>query len=164
MTSTLSFLARRWRASIAYAERLVADVDETTWAAQPWSEVDANGPLWVLGHLSMYGPVIAAVLLDQPIPDTRQGPFARGTQPGDAMASKEEVLVRFLDGAEQAAAALESADEARLSLPNPVERLRGALPETGDLIFHLTTVHQAHHLGQLSGWRKAMGLPAVSMF
>ena len=39
--------------------------------------------------------------------------------------------------------------------------LRESLTTVGELVAHLMTTHPAFHLGQLSTWRRANGLPSV---
>ena len=52
-------------------------------------------------------------------------------------------------------------DDADLAGPLPDERYRDVFPALGHAILHILTVHTAIHLGQLSPWRRAMGLPIV---
>jgi hypothetical protein len=50
-----------------------------------------------------------------------------------------------------------------MSEPHTLELrfLKGPLPTVGDLLAHLMTTHEAAHLGQLSAWRRLLGLPGV---
>ena len=50
-----------------------------------------------------------------------------------------------------------------MAAPNrlPIRFLLRHLPTVGDLLAHLLTTHSAYHLGQLSTWRRAAGLPEV---
>ena len=47
-----------------------------------------------------------------------------------------------------------------LAQPAP-ERIRERFPTVGALLVGLMTSHHASHNGQLSAWRRAMGLPPV---
>jgi hypothetical protein len=47
--------------------------------------------------------------------------------------------------------------------PNPLERWRAVHPNVGDMIVTLMVKHESGHLGQLSAWRRAMGLASVPM-
>ena len=49
------------------------------------------------------------------------------------------------------------------SEPNPLERWRAVNPTVGDMIVTLMVKHESGHLGQLSAWRRAMGLASVPM-
>ncbi len=51
--------------------------------------------------------------------------------------------------------------EADLAKETPNERMRALFPKTGDVIVGLMTAHSGFHAGQLSAWRRAMGLKPV---
>jgi hypothetical protein len=59
------------------------------------------------------------------------------------------------------AEAFEHADDAALARENPWEGLRRMFPTVGDLCTFMLTSHETTHLGQLSAWRRAMGLGSV---
>jgi hypothetical protein len=44
--------------------------------------------------------------------------------------------------------------------PNP--KLRSSLPTVGVAMIHILGSHHGQHLGQLSAWRRALGLPPVT--
>src|SRR5262249_32436995 len=52
-----------------------------------------------------------------------------------------------------------SAEDMAREFPNP--KLRESLPTVGVAMIHILTSHQGQHLGQLSAWRRALGLPGV---
>jgi len=45
-----------------------------------------------------------------------------------------------------------------------IELVKAALPTVGDLLLHVMTAHPMLHLGQLSAWRRLMGLGSVLGF
>jgi uncharacterized damage-inducible protein DinB len=47
-----------------------------------------------------------------------------------------------------------------LAQPAP-EKIRARFPTVGVLLIGMMTSHEASHNGQLSAWRRAMGLPPV---
>jgi hypothetical protein len=47
-----------------------------------------------------------------------------------------------------------------LARPAP-ERMRSRFPTVANVLLGLMTSHFASHLGQLSAWRRAVGLPSV---
>lgn len=49
--------------------------------------------------------------------------------------------------------------DSELDSPLPDERYREVFPTLGHAVLHILTVHTAIHLGQISAWRRAMGLP-----
>jgi uncharacterized damage-inducible protein DinB len=46
-------------------------------------------------------------------------------------------------------------------MPQPGPFLQKELPTLGDILGHLMTTHPSLHLGQLSTWRRVIGLPPV---
>ena len=44
---------------------------------------------------------------------------------------------------------------------NPFDSMAETLPTLADLLSYLLSTHEAMHLGQLSAWRRQLGLPAV---
>jgi uncharacterized damage-inducible protein DinB len=50
-----------------------------------------------------------------------------------------------------------------IAQPNPLERWRTMHPTIGDMLVTLMVKHESGHLGQLSAWRRAMGMARVAM-
>ena len=92
-------------------------------------------------------------------PGTTPLEYADGFEPP----TKAELLAAIREGHARVEAALDDADLDALALddPNPIEFLREPFPTKRDFLAHLLTTHDAIHLGQLSAWRRAAGLPAV---
>ncbi|HEY6565844.1 MAG TPA: hypothetical protein VIY86_15280, partial [Pirellulaceae bacterium] len=74
-----------------------------------------------------------------------------------------DLLVLFQSTHEQAEQALIAVSTVSLRGPNPLERARSLHPTLGDMLVTLMVKHESGHLGQLSAWRRAMGLPPVEM-
>ena len=70
----------------------------------------------------------------------------------------EEVVERMLRGYRQASEVLRSAEDGLFLQENPLERLRGKFPTVGAALGFYVSGHMMMHLGQLSAWRRAMGL------
>ncbi len=51
-----------WRRNGGYALRLVGDLSDDQFFAQPAPGAVMNHPAWILAHLNLYPPVIAALL------------------------------------------------------------------------------------------------------
>lgn len=45
--------------------------------------------------------------------------------------------------------------------PTPNEDFRQIMPTLGNALVFILWAHEAVHVGQLTSWRKAMGLPPV---
>ena len=43
----------------------------------------------------------------------------------------------------------------------PNQEFRQIMPTIGDGLGYLLVAHEANHLGQLSAWRRAMGMPST---
>lgn len=154
--------------NLAYAKRLVDDVSAEQFTAQPRVDGCAvpNHPAWVLGHLANTSGVFGATLLGVE-PHQRDGwkeLFGGGSKPlSDASLypDKAALLAALEESHQHIAAAFDKAGDARLAETNPAERLRPIFPTIADMIVFIMTSHEATHLGQLSAWRRAMGLPSV---
>jgi hypothetical protein len=74
--------------------------------------------------------------------------------------SKEALLAALEDGHKRFATAMRGVNAEVMAQPAP-ERMRARFPDLGHLLVALLTSHEASHLGQLSAWRRALGLPPV---
>ena len=144
-----------------YAHKLVADIPEERMAEQPAPGM--NHAAWVLGHLTFVADSMARVF-DQPftMPKEWVELFNLASKP-DSNRSRYPSKAALLEAYEKAYARLTEAvkDASSESLarefPNP--KLRGQLPTVGVAMVHILCSHHALHLGQLSAWRRAVGLP-----
>ena len=145
-----------------YAHRLVADIPDEHLAAQPTPGV--NHPLWLIGHLTVVADY-ALEILGQPYaaPSTFHDLFGPGTEPlpdRTKYPSREDWLAAY-DAAHAAVdAAATTADPGKMAAPNELGFLT-ELRTIGAVMAHLLTTHEGIHLGQLSAWRRTVGLPAV---
>jgi hypothetical protein len=156
-----------WRRNRDYALRLVADVPAPDLTAQPMGASDParmmNHPAWILAHLTLYAGVADRLIRGEPFPDPMDDRFGPRSSPcGDQGAYPSDLVDRFRIAHDAAGAALEAAPDAALARPTPLERWRGMHPSVGDLLVMLMVKHESGHLGQLSAWRRARGLPPVA--
>lgn len=146
-----------------YFGQLVANLPKDKLTAQPGGL--KNHPLWIVGHLyfasQAQGSMIGAT---QPCSQEYTKLFGMGSQPL-ADASKypkfDELCAKYLESREVVSKAFLAASEADLARPNPVEAMAKIFPTVGSMIALGMVSHDAVHFGQLSSWRRAMGLPAV---
>jgi hypothetical protein len=151
-----------WQNQRDYAARLLSDLPPDELTRQPFPGM--NHPAWIIGHLSAYPPVLAAILDGRPFEDPLHSRYGRGTMPsGEAAAypPKAELLREYFDGHDLLARTLAAADEGVLARPIPLARWQDRFPRIGDAVLYLMLSHEAGHLGQLSAWRRAMGKAAV---
>jgi hypothetical protein len=154
----------QWNEIREYAQNLVADLTQEDMIAQPVSGVVMNHPSWVFSHLGVYGPMCANMFRDELAEDPINHRFGRNSRPeSDASVylSKDQLVAHFVDGYDDAAAALRDMDPARLNEPTPIERFLPRFPTIAYLPTQFFLKHTSTHLGQLSAWRRAGRRPPV---
>jgi len=159
MDSFLYSLAYSVRRSRGTGEARLKDIPPDKWTAMPSG---LNHPAWILGHLALSyddcvamsrGEVWDEVPKNDPLFDGGTFPVADPAKyPG-----KDEMVAEFLSGHDRMLSALGAADPAVTSMHLP-ER---PTVTYGAMLMHLMIDHVWHHLGTLSAWRKAAGLPTV---
>jgi uncharacterized damage-inducible protein DinB len=90
--------------------------------------------------------------------------FGTGSQPesdADAYARKAEVLDALADAQAQLTRAVEALSDSQLDRPFPDPAYREAFPTVRHALTQVMVGHMAYHVGQVSVWRKAMGLPRM---
>ncbi len=150
--------------NLAYAEALISDVEDGKMAEQPAGI--KNHPAWTIGHLAVSQDFVIQ-LMEQPsaMEPSWLRLFGSGAAPTDDRLNfpiKSELLSVLKSQHEKAASAFREHFERRRGAPNPFPPLVARFPTLGDLVLHLMTTHEAMHLGQMSAWRRAKELPAVT--
>lgn len=157
-------IVRQHREQLDYAGLLVADLNDAAMLAQPVQGITMNHPAWTLSHLAVYAPVLEAVLQGVPVEDPIGHRHGRNSQPSTdprAYLPRAELIEGFMGGYSRASELFASVEPECLTAPTPIERLRPRVPTIAHLASHFLVKHIATHLGQLSAWRRAMGLPRV---
>jgi hypothetical protein len=154
-----------WDNQLSYAKALVADLTDEQFVLRPGGKM--NHPAWMLGHLAQYHKVTIQLLNREPVDDPKNDPlfgFA-GHGPVDDIkpyGSKEKIVSWYSDGHEQVALALLAAKpEAFKQLPS-LERWAKQYPTVEFLLPDLLIHHESLHIGQISIWRRAAGLPGIA--
>jgi uncharacterized damage-inducible protein DinB len=150
--------------NLGYAQKLVADVADDQMCAQPVEGRVMNHAAFTIGHLAWATDLALGMLGQTPAGAAEwKELFGMGAKPL-ADRSKYPAKAALLKALEEAhvrlAAAVAKASPEALAQPAP-ERMRGRFPTMGHTLLALMTSHEASHLGQLSAWRRAMGLPSV---
>ena len=154
----------RYEAAGDYARQLVADLSSEEMVSQPVPGVVMNHPAWVFSHLSVYPPVVSAILRGQRFEDPANARFGKNSKPepkSDVYEPKDELMGRYFAGRNAAAIALRECDAETLGAEPPLERWKGRFLTVADLLMHLMLEHEAQHMGQVSAWRRAGGRPSV---
>lgn len=149
-----------YKFNLNVANRLVQDLTPQQMVQQPSGVV--NHPAWSLGHLAMTANNLAVLLgLKSQVPEGWNQIFSIGGIPSGDLSlypSKEELISILTAQHERNSAAVFKADPAWFSTPHPNEQRRKVFPTVGDMVVMLMTSHEMNHLGQISVWRRAMGL------
>lgn len=158
------------RFGLAYAERLLQNVTAEKFArlARVHGEtVQSNHPAFICGHLSLYPSRIVEYLgwdASSIAPsEAFQQKFDHNAQclddpDGSIYPAMDDVLERFVTSHRMAIEALENADDAVFTAPNPNEPMRAKFATVGAMHSFYLGGHLMLHMGQLSAWRRMMGL------
>ncbi|MFO0831840.1 MAG: DinB family protein [Phycisphaerales bacterium] len=156
-----------------YAERLLAGVPAQQFARKATvagKTIDANHPAWVFGHLATYPVKVAAMLGLDPAkmaaPAGFEELFKDGTPcqddaSGTVYPPMEAVTAAFFRTHDALIEALAGVDDAKLLLPTPDEKARQRFPLLGARVSFMCNNHIMMHMGQISTWRRVMGMPAA---
>lgn len=150
--------------NMGYAQKLIGDLRPEQFTLQPAPGM--NHPAWVLGHLGLVERMAGQLLgLDQPVSDEEQGLFGIGSAP-TAEAGRYPPGSALMDLWAAAHAAVDAAlaaegTQAHFNAVFPMESMRGMFPTVGDGVVFMSTAHVGIHLGQISAWRRVLGLPHV---
>lgn len=151
-----------------YAEALMKGIEPSTFSHMPSKGPgrDVNSPAFNMGHLSIYPdlrilPLLGRDDLVRPLPYSADL-FKAGTpcvdEPG-LYPEKDLIVSTYFDRYRVAIGALRDVPEEHFSKPNPVEgRMREIFPLIGAVMVFLLVGHPQSHLGQISVWRRMMGL------
>ena len=146
-----------------YCRMLMADIADERMAEEPLPGV--NHPAWILGHLAISADHAVtraggeAVL--PPEWKTLFGPGTKHAASRDAYPSREELFRTVEEGFERARQQAAAATPEQLAQPTANPRMKDALPTAREAVAFLLTAHLAGHLGQLSAWRRMIGLPPL---
>jgi len=147
-----------------YCRMLMAELPDERLAEQPVPGV--NHPAWIVGHLTFAAERAVALINggENPLPEPWQKLFGIGSKPTNVRTdypTKEELLQAFEASHERLQRAAASATPEQLARPSQNPRTKDQLPTIKEAIGFLLTGHMGVHLGQLTMWRRMIGLPAL---
>ena len=159
---------------LGYGTRLVQGVTSDNFARLAQNDggaIQSNHPAFIYGHLSLYGPKIIANLgaadSQVRIPDGFESLFSKDATcqddlEGTIYPAMDEVTSFFFDSYQAAVNTLRTADEQIMQQPNPSGgRMTELFPTLGSMLAFYGGGHLMMHLGQMSAWRRAMGMGAA---
>jgi hypothetical protein len=148
---------------IRYCQRLIADIAGERLTEQPCAGV--NHPAWILGHPALTADgSLARLGAPKTLPAEWATLFGPGSKPSaspSAYPSKDELLGAVEQRYQELRQRAASASEEQLSQPTTNPRAREALPTAREMLAFVLTGHMGVHLGQLSAWRRMIGLPPL---
>lgn len=161
-------MLRAYAWNLAYARQLTADLSPDQWTFHAGKGLE-NHAAWTLGHLVTGSDLLAEDLgLMREVPESWRDLFER-RGPGDprlptrdpsAYPEGEAILTALERQHDRVSRRWAGMTEEELAEPI-AWRFGGHLPATRDLALFLAVTHEALHLGQLSAWRRALGLPSA---
>ena len=146
---------------VGVGQHLVNELADERLTEQPLPGV--NHPTWILGHLALIADIVG-----ESCGGTRTLPaewgtlFGQGTQPSSARGgypSRSELLRAFEESYRRLREQVAAAGPDLLAQPPTSPRARAAFPTFKELATFILTGHVGVHLGQLSAWRRMIGLP-----
>lgn len=149
---------------VGYANALCTDIpaDQFTRRYAP----TMNHPAFCMGHLSLYHSfALGFAGLGHHATDSPEGwseLFSHGVECADDAGqypSKDEIIARYIAGAKEVTAHLDSADDAHLAAAiDPESPLASRVKTNGAAVMFMLSAHPMVHLGQISTWRRAAGM------
>ncbi|MCC6425264.1 MAG: DinB family protein [Phycisphaerales bacterium] len=167
---SITHAAKRSR---TYAERLLKDVRPDQFARKPivaGVPIDTNHPAFVYGHLALY-PAKIAQMIGKDIPGIASPPghedlFKNGApcqdDPLGTIYPGMDTLTRhYFNAYDTVIAAVSTLPDDIFARETPDPRYREFMPLVGSITLFLLNNHVMVHLGQISAWRRCMGLGAA---
>ncbi|TVQ63358.1 MAG: DinB family protein [Phycisphaerales bacterium] len=165
MSTAIDCIVPGARITRDYAEALLKDIPPAQFARIP-KGVHTNHPAWVYGHLSVYPDRVLQFIgrpeLAKPRADF-DPLFENKTQPKDDPGQSiyppmAEITGHYFDRTDAVIDALCSTPDSALDQPNPIEQMADRFPTVGAMTNFMLGAHSMMHLGQISTWRRVMGL------
>lgn len=153
-----------------YAERLLKDVPPGQFARKPvvgGQTIDCNHPAFVFGHLALYPQRVLTLLGEDPAPAAvpaaytelfKAGAACTDDPTGTVYPAMKELTEAYFRTLDAALGALDRADDALADKPMPEGSF---FPVVGVAVAFYTNGHVMSHLGQISTWRRCVGLGAA---
>lgn len=156
-------VVKGYRMGLWLIKETVKDLADEQMVQQP--KPGMNHAAWLLGHFCLERVFFSNVApVDLAAPEGWNELFMPGTTPVAELGKypKKAVLMAELEATQ---AAVEKAflgmSEADMEKPTTDEELKDIFPTVGDTAVGLLMGHRSFHIGQLSAWRRAMGLAPV---
>ena len=159
---TGAYLASSLGTGVWYAKALLADVEPDSFARMPMANF--NHAAFNYGHLALYPNKMLELIgrtdaqLELPFGDDLYGAGVECVEQDGRYVDMDVTVESFFAAHDSVLAVLPGVDSEVFAQANPVEGFSDMMPRIGDAITFLCCSHTMMHLGQVSMWRRAMGL------
>jgi hypothetical protein len=141
----------------------VEDVGDKDMVAQPNGIM--NHPAWTIGHITAATHLLARTIgVAKWLPTEWVQNYRTGSKPvadADIYDSKNELLSKLREAQSKITEAIENLTDSQLDELFPAEAYRDVFPTIRHALTQVLIGHIGFHVGQVSLWRKAMGLPPM---
>ena len=151
------------RMSLHYALSLAEDIPSERWGES--AIAGCSHPAFNYAHLAIYPNRMFAMLgredlcIDLPFDPELVMPGAKCLEDASCYPGKDEVLKLMQEGYDAVIALVSSLDEEDFAAANPMgNRMAELFPSIGSMIAFMLNNHVMMHMGQVSAWRRAIGL------
>jgi len=160
---------------LQYAEGLLTDVTDAQFARLPQGAdgtINTNHAAFVYGHLSLYPEMLMEMIGIDGVADVKNpedlselflhGKPCRDDPDGTIYPSKEIITSHFFKTYKAAYAAI--AEQTDAFLAEPIQEgsdFAKKFPSKGAISAFMLGAHPFLHIGQLSAWRRCMGLGSI---
>ncbi len=156
-----------------YAEKLLKEIKAEDFSTKPLIGnrlIDCNHPAFLIGHLSLYANRISNLLnlgLDEFKPSQKyidlflKGAKCENDPERKIYPHKDELCDFFYRGTDKVISLLKDITDEQMLSENTDKASKDRFPLLGGFINYLVTAHPNVHLGQISVWRRCMGLGPV---
>jgi len=149
--------------SLGYGELLVKDIPADKFSHMPYPTL--NHPAFIIGHLSIYPNRLLNMIGRTDLVKEKPGYpelFQAGTpcmQKDGCYPKKEEIVSHYVERYTAIATLLPTLEDEIFSSENPMEgRIKEMFPQVGLAFNFLLNNHHMMHLGQVSAWRRCVGM------
>lgn len=159
------------RVSRRYADRLLKDVLPDRFARRPkvgGVMIHTNHPAFVYGHLAFMHPWMASLLVTDgshgvAVPAGYEALFKDGVEcrddpDGTIYPPMKEITDAFFSTFDRLCMLTAATPDEALSGPTPDAKARAFMPTVGAAAVFMLNSHVMMHMGQVSVWRRCMGL------
>lgn len=170
MSEFAQIIVAAGKVSRGYADRLLAGIPAQQFARKPivgGTTIHTNHPAWVYGHLATYPAKMAAMVgMDASrviAPAGFEEIFKDGTEckddpTGTIYPAMPAITAAFFQTHDALYETLGGIDDAKLLAETPDEKARARFPRTGSRLLFMVNNHVMMHMGQVSAWRRCVGL------